>query len=175
MFPLQLIQIQVELGLFLFDELLPRPVVDGGDDVLGEVKHPLQVARGQVQQGAQAAGSGFGEPDVGDRGGQADVAHPFPAHLGPGDFHAAAVADHAAVADALILAAKALPVLGRAKEPLAEQAVLFRAQGAVVDGLRLGDLAVGPVDNLLRRGDGNADRVKVGGLRGFRPVLHPDH
>ena len=73
----------------------------------------------------------------GHGGGQLDMAHALTTHLGPGDLHAAAVADLALVADLLILAAVALPVLGGAKDALAEQAVPFRLQGAVVDGLRL--------------------------------------
>ena len=51
---------------------------------------------------------------------------------------AAAVADDAAVADPLVLAAMALPVLDRTEDPLAEETVPFRLEGAVVDGLRLG-------------------------------------
>src|SRR2546430_13246991 len=40
-----------------------------------------------------------------------DVPHALAAHLGERDLHAAAVADDAAVADALVLAAVTLPVL----------------------------------------------------------------
>ena len=75
-----------------------------------------------------------------------------------GDLDAAAVADLALIADALVLAAVALPVLGGTKNPLAEQAVALRLQGAVVDGLRLLDLAVGPLANLLRGGEADFDR-----------------
>ena len=85
--------------------------------------------------------------------GQLDVAHALAAHLGPGDLDAAAVADLALVADLLILAAVALPVLGGPEDPFAEQAVPLGLQGAVVDGLRLFDFAVGPFADLLRRSD----------------------
>ena len=51
------------------------------------------------------------------------MAHALPAHLAAGDLHAAAVTDLALVADALVFAAVALPVLGRPKDALAEQAV----------------------------------------------------
>src|SRR5260370_27821670 len=73
-----------------------------------------------------------------------DVAHPLAAHLGECHLHAAAVADHPAVADALVLAAVALPVLHGAENALAEQPVALRLEGAVVDSLRLRDLAPPP-------------------------------
>ena len=60
------------------------------------------------------------------------------------DLDAAAVADHALVLHAAILAAGAFPVLLRPEDALAEQAVLFGAVGAVVDGFRLLDFAEGP-------------------------------
>ena len=69
------------------------------------------------------------------------MAHALTAHLGPRDLDAAALADDALVADALVLAAVALPVLGRTEDALAEEAVLLGLQRAVVDRLRLRDLA----------------------------------
>ena len=131
------------------------------DDIGGEIQHLLQDAGADVQQQAHPGGDTLEVPDVGDRGGQLDVAHALPAHLGPGDLHAAAVADLALVADLLVLAAVALPVLGGAKDALAEQAVPLRLQGAVVDGLRLFDLAVRPLADLLRGGDANLNGVKL--------------
>jgi hypothetical protein len=77
------------------------------------------------------------------------VAHPLAAHLLARHLDAAALADDPLVADALVLAAVALPVLGRTEDALAEETVALRLQGAVVDGLRLGDLAGGPVPDLL--------------------------
>jgi hypothetical protein len=44
--------------------------------------------------------------------------------------------------DTLIFTAKALPILLRAKDLLAEETALFGLVGAVVDSFRLGDLAV---------------------------------
>ena len=95
------------------------------------------------------------------RCGQLDMAHALPADLGPGDLYAAAVADLTLVADLLILAAVALPVLGGSKDPLAEQAVPLRLQSTIVDGLRLLDLAVGPLADLLRGGNTDLDGVKL--------------
>src|SRR5215467_2551096 len=54
---------------------------------------------------------------------------------------------------ALVLAAQALVVLDRAEDARAEQAVAFRLERAVVDRLRLLDLAVGPRKNLIRARD----------------------
>src|SRR5205807_8442593 len=94
-----------------------------------------------VQEGAQAAGHGLEEPDVDDGRGQLDMAHAFTADAAVGDLDAATVADHALVFHAAVLAAGALPVLFRAEDAFAEQAVFFRAIGPVVDRFRLLDLA----------------------------------
>src|SRR4026207_1917704 len=64
----------------------------------------------------------------------------------------AAGADDALEAAALVLAAVALPVLGGTEDLLAEEAVLLRLQRAVVDRLRLLDLAVGPRADRIGRG-----------------------
>src|SRR5439155_16609553 len=74
---------------------------------------------------------------------------------------ATALADDPLVPDALVLAAVALPVLRRTEDALAEQAVALRLQGAVVDRLRLRDLARRPVADLLARRETNADRVEL--------------
>ena len=58
-----------------------------------------------------------------DGRGELDVAHALAAHLGAGDLDAAAIADHPFKADALVLAAVAFPVFGRAEDLLAEEAV----------------------------------------------------
>src|SRR5690242_21558908 len=75
-------------------------------------------------------------------------------------FDRALFADDALVLHPLVLAAQALVVLDRAEDARAEQAVALRLEGAVVDGLRLFDLAVGPGQNLIRARDRNADLVE---------------
>ena len=50
--------------------------------------------------------------------------------------------DYALVADALVLAAVALPVPAGTEDALVEQAVLLGAESSIVDGLGLGDLAL---------------------------------
>jgi hypothetical protein len=89
------------------------------------------------------------------------VAEAFAAHLAERNFHAALVADDAAVLHALVLAAQALPVSDRAKDTGAEQSVAFRFEGAVVDRLRLGYFTVRPAANLLRRGELNLNGVEI--------------
>ncbi len=109
---------------------------------MGEVENPLQAAGRDVQQEADAAGRPLNEPDVGHRRGQLDVAHALAAYLAAGHLHAALVADDALVAHPLVLAAVAFEVLGGPEYLLAEETVLLRLQGAVVNGLRLSDLAI---------------------------------
>jgi hypothetical protein len=89
------------------------------------------------------------------------MAHALAPHLLPRHLDAAALADDALVADPLVLAAVALPVLGRTEDALAEEPVLLGLERAVVDRLRLRDLAGGPIPNLLRRRETDADRVEV--------------
>src|SRR5690606_8956996 len=145
-----LLLLQVDLVLEVGQVLGAALLVDLGDHVGGEVDDLLQVLRRQVEQVPQARGHALEEPDVGDRGGELDVAHPLTAHLGARHLDAAALADDALEADALVLAAVALPVPGGAEDLLAEEAVLLGLEGAVVDGLGLLDLAVRPCADVLR-------------------------
>src|SRR5262245_57122919 len=80
------------------------------------------------------------------------------AHLGQRHFDSALLADHAAMLESLVLAAQALVVLDRPENLGAEQAVAFRFEGAIVDGLRLLHLAVRPGADLLRGGEADTDR-----------------
>ena len=148
--------------LFLGQQLLlfQRGQTGIGDDIACKVEDLLQQAGADVQHQADAAGDALEVPDVAHGSGQLDVAHTLTADLGLGDLNAAAVADLALVADALVLAAVALPVLGRSKNALAVQTVALRLQGAVVDGLRLLHLAIAPVADLVRRGKADFDRIE---------------
>ncbi len=113
-----------------------------GNHVRGEVDDLFKVLRRKVEQVAEPARHTLEVPDVGYRRGQLDVTHPLTTHLGPSDLDTAALTDDALEANALVLAAVALPVPGRTEDLLAEESVLFRLQGAVVDCLRLLDLTV---------------------------------
>ena len=134
--------------------------VHAGDHVRGEVDDLLEVLRRQVEQVAQPARHTLEVPDVRDRRGQLDVAHPLTADLGPGHLDAAALTDDALEPDPLVLAAVALPVPLRTEDLLAEESVLLRLQGAVVDGLRLLDLAVRPPTDVVGRGQADAQLVE---------------
>src|SRR5207302_9705073 len=71
------------------------------------------------------------------------------------------VADYATVLHALVLAAQTLPVRHRAKDARAEQPVALRLEGTVVEGFGLGDFAVRPAPDFFRRGQTDANGVKV--------------
>src|SRR5207302_2790997 len=124
-------------------------------------EHLLELARSDVEEVADPARDALEEPDVRDGRREVDVAHPLAPHLLPGHLDAAALADDALVADALVLAAVALPVTGRPEDALAEQAVALGLERAVVDRLRLRDLAGRPVTDLLRRGEPDPDCVEI--------------
>ena len=135
-----------------------------GDHVGREVDDLLQVLGREVEQVAQARGDALEVPDVGDRRGELDVGHALATHLGASDLDSAALTDDPFVAHALVLAAGALPVPGGAEDLLAEEAVLLGLEGAVVDGLGLLDLAVGPRANVLRGGEAELDPVEHVGV-----------
>src|SRR4051812_30300597 len=97
---------------------------------------------------------------MGNRRGQLDMAHALAPDPRQRHFDRALLADDALVLHALVLAAQALVVLDGSEDARAEQAVTLRLERAVVDGLRLFDLAVGPGQNLLWARDRNADLVE---------------
>src|SRR5581483_7155545 len=135
--------------------------VDRGDDRRREVQDLLELARRDVEQVADAARHALEEPDVRDRRSEVDVAHALAAHLLPRHLDATALADDPLVADALVLAAVALPVARRPEDALAKEAVALGLQRAVVDRLRLRDLARRPVADLLAGGEPDPDRVEI--------------
>ncbi len=132
-----------------------------GDDVRREVDHLLELSRRHVEQDADARRHALEIPNVRDGRRQLDVAHPLAAHFRARDLDAAAIADHPLEADALVLAAVAFPVFGRAEDLLAEEAVAFRLEGPVVDRLRLLHFAEGPGANLFGRGEPDPHRVEI--------------
>src|ERR1700745_2318499 len=89
-----------------------------------------------------------------------DVAHTFAPHARERDLDRALLADDALVLHPLVLAAQALVILDRPEDAGAEQAVALGLEGAVVDGLRLLDLAVRPRENLFRARDRNRNLVE---------------
>ena len=95
-----------------------------------------------------------------DGRGELDVAHAVATDLGARDFNAAAFARDALEAHPLVLAAVALPVLGGTEDLLAEEAVLLRTQRAVVDGLGLLHLTLGPLADVVRAGQTDLQRLE---------------
>ena len=87
-------------------------------------------------------------------------AHAVAAHFLHRDFDAALLADDALVLHALVLAAQAFVILHRPEDARAEQSVALGLEGAVVDRLRLLDLAMRPAQDLIRAGERNLDPVE---------------
>ncbi len=151
------------LGLVEKLGLLERGLAGVDDDVILVVDDALQLPGAHVEHQAQAGGHALVEPDVRDGHGQFDVAHALAAHAAEGHFHAATVADDALVLDALVLAARAFPVARGAEDALAEQAAFFGLERAVIDRLRVFDLALAPGADRVGRSHGDADLVKADG------------
>src|SRR5205814_9530311 len=139
-FLLQVEELVLVEKLILDDVLLAR--ID--DYVVRVVDDLFEITQRQIDQVAHWRGQGLEEPDVRDGYGELDVTHALATDTAQGDFDAAAIADHSTVANSFVLAAVAFPVLDRTEDTLAEQAILFRLERAVVDGLGLENLAPRP-------------------------------
>jgi hypothetical protein len=107
-----------------------------------------------------------------NRAGQLDVPHAVAPDLAERDLDTAFFADDAAVFHPLVLAAKALVVLDRTEYAGTEQAVALRFEGAVVDGLRLLDLAIGPRADAFRAGDRNTNLIEALSARRLAEDVH---
>src|SRR5208337_1301803 len=129
-------------------------------DVGLEIEDPLEVLQRHVEQKADPRGQRLQKPDVGDRGGERDVAHALAAHARQRHLDAALLADDALVLHALVLATQALVVLDRPEDAGAEQAVALGLERAIVDRLRLLDLAERPRKDLLGARDGDLDLIE---------------
>src|SRR5262249_10132785 len=88
---------------------------------------------------------------------QFDMAHALAAHARQRHFHAATVANHATMLDALILSAGAFPVLHGTENAFAEQAALLGLERAVIDGLGVFHFPFGPGTNGFGRRDLDRD------------------
>ncbi len=89
------------------------------------------------------------------------MAHALAAHDGARNLDAALFTNYPFISNAAVFSAVALVVALWAEDFLIEERVLFRTLGAVVDGFRLGDLAVRPLEYALGRCGAYAHRVKV--------------
>src|SRR5262252_5593022 len=77
-----------------------------------------------------------------------------------GDLNAAFLANDPFIFHPLIFAAQALIVLNRAENPGAKESVPLGLERAVIDRLRLLDLAKRPRQYLFRTSDGNLDLIE---------------
>ena len=155
----------LHFGLQRWKVTVASLIVDGGDHIGREVNDLLEVLRSDIEQVPQTGGNPLEIPDMGHRGNQLNMSHTLTTHVGAGHLDAAALTDDALEADALVLAAVALPVPGRSEDLLAEQAVTLGFEGAVVDGLGLLDLAVAPRTDLVGRGQADLQPVVVVGVQ----------
>src|SRR5262245_64363767 len=89
------------------------------------------------------------------------MAHPFAPDPAVRDLDTAAVANHSLVLHAAVLAAGALPVFLRAEDSLAEQTILFRSIGSIIDRFRLFYFSKGPASNIMRAGQADADSFMI--------------
>ena len=159
-----LIQCRVAVEFLLFEtlkRLLTLGIIDFRDDELGKIENLLQFTRRDIQQQRQPAGCSFEVPDMANRRRQLDVPHALTPHLRAGHLNAAFVADDALVANALVLAAIALPILRGSEDAFAEQTILLWFEGAIIDRLGLGYLAVRPTLDLLRRSETDSNSIEI--------------
>ncbi len=143
-----------------------RNIAGVDHDVAFEVQNALEIAHGNIQQVADARRQALEEPDMRAGRGEFDVSEALAADLAQSDFDAALVADDAAMLHALVLAAEAFPVGDGTENFRAEQAVAFGFEGAIVNGLGLGDFAVGPGPDFFRTRQTNPDGIKIGNQTG---------
>jgi hypothetical protein len=97
---------------------------------------------------------------VSNRGSKFDVTHALTTNGRLSYFNATALTNDSLEANALVLTASALPVLGRTEDLLAEQTVLLRLEGTVVDGLRLLYFTVRPRSNIVSVGKAYSEGVE---------------
>ena len=132
------------------------------DDIALVVDDHVELLGGDAKKVAHLVGQGTEIPDVCDGYDELDVSGAFATHFLFGHFHTATVADDAFIANALVLAAMALVVLGGTEDAFAEQAVALGLVGSVVDGFGLQHFAVGVGLNLFGRGQSDGDLSEVG-------------
>src|ERR1700683_1903690 len=130
------------------------------------VKNVFEVAHGEVEKIADAAGQALEEPDVRAGRSQLDMAEALTADFAQSDFYAALIANDSAVLHALVFAAQTLPVGDRAKDLGAEEAVALRLEGTVVDGFRLGYFAMRPGPDFFRTRQRDANGIEIRDLTG---------
>ena len=82
-------------------------------------------------------------------------------NLGLRHFHAALVANYAAMFHALVLTAETFPVSYGTKNTRAEESITLRLEGAIVNRLRFRYLSMRPLPDLFRGREGDTNGFKV--------------
>ena len=139
---------------------LQRSVARIDDDVILVVDDPFELPAGHVEHQSNARRHTLVEPDVGNRNGQIDVAHPLSPNAAEGYLDATSVANHSLVLNALVLAARAFPITRRAEDALAKKPTFFRLERPIVDGLGILDLSLAPAPDTVGRGDRNGHLIE---------------
>ena len=139
-----------------------------------EVQDGFEIAQRDVEQVPDAAGQSLEEPHMRAGGRQLDVAQALTPYFRERHFHTALVADDPAMLHPLVLSAETFPIRHRTENARAKQPIALRLECPVVDGLGLGYLAMRPASDFLRRGQADADGVKisdrVGHVKGARTI-----
>jgi hypothetical protein len=89
------------------------------------------------------------------------VSHTLAADRLLGYLDTTAITNDAFVADTLVLTTMTFPVLDRTENLLAEEALLLRLEGAVVDRFRLQNLAIRALKNGLGGSQADGDAAEV--------------
>jgi hypothetical protein len=89
------------------------------------------------------------------------MTHAVTTNDGASDLHTTLLADDALVANTAIFTTVTFVVTIWTEDALVEQATLFGALCAVVDGFRLGHFAVRPFEDLVRRCKREADDIEL--------------
>ena len=134
-----------QLGHFAVASIL----IHRNDHVGREVDDLFEVLGCHVQEVTQTGRDALEVPNVSNGSRQLDVTHALAAHRGLGDLNATTLADDSLEANALVFSTRALPVTAGSKDLLTEEAILLRLERAVVDGLWLLDLTVGPTTDVV--------------------------
>ncbi len=121
-----------------------------GHDILLIIDDGVEFLGRNTKQIANLVGERTEVPDVGNGNDELNMSRTLAAHLLLSNFHATTVADNALIADALVLTASTLVILGGTEDALTEKSVTLRLVGAVVDGLWLGNLAETALEDFLR-------------------------
>ena len=139
---------------------MQRRIAGINHDIERKIEDLLQNTGRNIEHQTHPGRNALKIPNVRHRRRQLNVAHALTAHLIFCNLDAAALANFSFITDTFIFSAVAFPVLCRAKDTLAKQAVALRLQGAVVDCFRLFDLTVGPFADLFGRCQTDFDGFK---------------